>query len=477
VEPYRQPVARLRAGVARREITPPVGIFSRCWGAALHEAAEGVHRPFFATALALEPLDQASAKPQVILSIDLGWLEPPETEEMLARFRAAGALEGAQLLTLLSHTHAGANLSMGVSDRPGAELIRPYFDQMVDTASEAVREALGRTEPVWMSFGAGGCDLAVNRDLWDEEFGEYVCGFNPDGTADDTVMVGRVSRDDGSVLATLVNYSCHPTSLGPGNRLLSPDYIGAMREIVESSVGGLCLFALGASAETTPRESYSAEVAVADRNGRQLGFAAASALLSLLPPGKEMAYSGPVISGATLGAWECRDVSGGALKSAETLRSVTLPLEVPLKPIESPEALQQRYEGARQALEEAQAEGDAIPIRNATAMLERARRQLARKPHLPTGGVLPYDLWLWQIGDAFLVGVRGEPHSLLQTELRRRFPDRPIFVAALTNGTIAYLLPRDRYGIGLYQDWVSSTGPGGLEMILEAATRQIEVWS
>ena len=276
MEPYRQPIARLRAGVARREITPPVGIFSRCWGAAHHEAAEGVHRPFFATALALEPLDRASPKPQVLLSIDLGWLEPQETEEMLARFRAAGALEGAQLLTLLSHTHAGANLSRSVVDRPGTELIRPYFDQMVDSACEAVREALDHTEPGWMTFGAGRCDLAVNRDTWDEEFGEYVCGFNPDATADDTVMVGRVSRDDGSVLATLVNYSCHPTSLGPGNRLLSPDYIGAMREIVESSVGGLCLFALGASAETTPRESYSAEVAVADRNGRQLGFAAAS---------------------------------------------------------------------------------------------------------------------------------------------------------------------------------------------------------
>jgi len=436
-----------------------------------------VHRPFFATALALEPIDRSSDRPHVLLSIDLGWLEPQETEEMLARLRAAGSLEGAQLLTLLSHTHAGANLSMGVSDRPGAGSIRPYFDQMVDAACEAVREALGRTEPAWMTFGAGRCDLAVNRDMWDEEFGEYVCGFNPDGAADDTAMVGRVSRDDGSILATLVNYGCRPTSLGPGNRLLSPDYIGAMREVVESSVGGLCLFALGASAETTPRESYSADAAAADRNGRQLGFAATSAIFSLLPPGKEMAYSGPVVSGATLGAWDCRPIADDSLKTAQILRSSTIPLELPLKPVETAEELQERYDRARAALDEAKRQGDPTTVRNATAMLERARRQLARRPLLPKGGSLPYDLWLWQIGEAFLVGIKGEPHSVLQTELRSRFPDHRIFVAAVTNGTVSYLLPHERYGIGLYQEWVSSTGPGGLELILDAATRQLEAWS
>src|SRR5438105_8025614 len=50
------PQTRCRAGVARCDITPPVGIYHRMWGAAVHDQATGVHRPLLATALWLEPL-------------------------------------------------------------------------------------------------------------------------------------------------------------------------------------------------------------------------------------------------------------------------------------------------------------------------------------------------------------------------------------------------------------------------------------
>ena len=40
----------------------------------------------------------------------------------------------------------------------------------------------------------------------------------------------------------LFNYGCHPTSLGPGNMHISPDYIGAAREILEDTFGGTALF-------------------------------------------------------------------------------------------------------------------------------------------------------------------------------------------------------------------------------------------
>ena len=44
------PQSRCRAAVARCEITPPIGIYHRMWGAALHDRATGVHRPLEATA-------------------------------------------------------------------------------------------------------------------------------------------------------------------------------------------------------------------------------------------------------------------------------------------------------------------------------------------------------------------------------------------------------------------------------------------
>src|SRR5262249_49439974 len=107
-----------------------------------------------------------------------------------------------------------------------------------------------------------------------------------------------------------VNYACHPTTLAWDNTQISPDYVGAMREVVEQATGAPCLFLQGASGELGPREGYVGDPAVADRNGRQLGFAALSALTSLPAAGTRFRYAGPIVSGATLGAWAHELLSG-----------------------------------------------------------------------------------------------------------------------------------------------------------------------
>ena len=59
-------------------------------------------------------------------------------------------------------------------------------------------------------------------------------------------------------------------------------------------------------------------------------------------------------------------------------------------------------------------------------MAERKRRLLHRLSQLPRGDAFPLQVVLWRMGDAFWLGVQGESYSLLQTELRRRFPGTPI---------------------------------------------------
>lgn len=41
-------------GVSRRDITPPLGINARNWGAATFDLAQGVHRSLLATVLTLQ---------------------------------------------------------------------------------------------------------------------------------------------------------------------------------------------------------------------------------------------------------------------------------------------------------------------------------------------------------------------------------------------------------------------------------------
>lgn len=68
------PTTRCRFGVATRDVTPPVGIYARTWGAATHDVADGIHRPFAATAAVFAPI--ASEGPVLALvAVDIGWFQ------------------------------------------------------------------------------------------------------------------------------------------------------------------------------------------------------------------------------------------------------------------------------------------------------------------------------------------------------------------------------------------------------------------
>ena len=66
------PTSVCQFGIARGDITPPVGIYHRMWGAALHDRAEGVHQPLLATAMVFRPVHASRADDavQVVLALD-----------------------------------------------------------------------------------------------------------------------------------------------------------------------------------------------------------------------------------------------------------------------------------------------------------------------------------------------------------------------------------------------------------------------
>ena len=290
------PTTHCTFGVARRDVTPPVGIYARSWGAATHEVAEGIHRPLTATAAVLAPLD-GNGPELALVALDIGWLQyAPDELGLRATIQERTGLDEQQLLVSMSHTHAAANANSQLEDRPGVELIQPYLDGLAQHITEAILEARAGRVEAHVTYGYGRCGLATNRDYWDDAAGRFACGYNPGVPADDTLLVGRVTGGDGAVLATLFNYACHPTTLAWANRLLSPDYIGAAREVLETAFGAPALFFHGASGELAPRDDYVGDAAVADRNGRQLGHAAAAAIEALPPAGTRFVYTGIVAS-------------------------------------------------------------------------------------------------------------------------------------------------------------------------------------
>lgn len=439
-------------GVARADITPPAGIYARSWGSALHDAAEGIHRPLVTTCLYFRGGDPQTEL--YLLCFDLGWwYDNAHEREIRKAILEKSGVPDDRLVTHMGHTHAGPASNLQNLERQGGHLIPAYREKIVEGAVAALKGGKDNVQPAVATWAQGRCDLARNRDLvLDSE--TFLCGINPDGPTDDTVLVGRVTDARDKIIATMVNYACHPVSLGGGNKLISPDYYGAMREVVERDTGGApCLFLHGASGDMTPLRSYEADTAIADQNGRQLGYAALSTLTGMLPPEQELAFDRIEDSGARLGRWSLRS------KPASTRLAMTLSdSELPYVDLPTEAELLKALEGCTDR-----------PLK------ERLERRLMVRRDVGEGRSRKVRMTLWQIGDAFLVGAPAEPYSAFQKEIRARFRSHAVMVLNIVNGNIGYLAPAETYDKpGLYQIKISLFKPGCMEQVIEDTARSLK---
>lgn len=439
-------------GIARADITPPVGIYARNWGAARHDVADSIHRPLQLQVLTLQSPAQ---RPLVLIDADLGWWRPLTVfQNFQQRLLQELQLEASQLIFALTHTHASPPLMQPDPALPGSELLGPWQEAVYQAALQAVRDALANASDSLLTWHSGSCQLAAVRDLPepDSQSGRMICGYNPERTADGTLVLGRVTDESGKVRATIVNYACHPTTLAWANTSISPDYIGAMRETMEQSTSATAFFLQGASGELAPRHQYVGDPEVADRHGRQLGHAALAVLHDMEPAGTQLQWTGVMESGAPLAVWE-----HAAATAAHELQDITAAAELELKDWPSAAELEeQRQECSDRALE------------------ERLRRKRDIRRSLGDGQTFSVPVCAWRMGDAVLVGSCCEAYSMLQQELRSRFPERTVICLNLANGSIGYLPPAELYSTDVYPVWQTPFAKGGLERMLEAMILAIE---
>ena len=450
VDHERSSLARLSVGVAQSDITPPIGISSNPWGKSTTAISTGVHRPLMAVALCI-----SGQSDRFIVTLDLGWIGCHECDVVNFRGRVVKELGITldDLLVNLSQTHKGPPMCVHEALREGKEFVPDFIEKVISTVIELCKKARTEVAIADITWAYGKCDLGTVRDLpiGDTDF----VGYNPELTPDHTVAVGRITNLSGKHVATLVNYGCHPTSVGWDSSLISPDYIGRARELVEDSTGAPMLFLLGACGNVAPRRQYSGDVSVADRNGEMLGYSTLATLSRMLPPATELAFTEVIKSGSNLAGWEPRAVAPNTTVVATRVHAV-----LKHKPL----------------LDESQMRELWTTITATEEFLEsRIRKQFEmRIDYVMPGGVVHHPVWFWQLGDALVIAHCGEAYLEMARELRRRHPEVVILFLDMTNGPgYIYVPTRSAYERNAYQSSQTLLAPGGFEDLLEIIDEHI----
>lgn len=444
-------------GVARRECTPPAETYNRNWGAASHDVSTGVHRPLEIKVVTFRAEEQG--EPLIYVSLELCLLRDPEDTLFRQRLvREAGLSDMSRLILQCTHTHAAVPFCLHLEGKPGADLLVEWCHHLIEQTVEVMKEALHESRCAELSWQTGSCDLAVNRDypVGGDREGRYACGYNPNENADQTLLVGRIVDEDQKPLLVLAHYACHPTTLAWENSLISPDFVGAASETVETHYGCPLIFLQGAAGELSPKIQYTGDTGVADRNGRVLGYAILSTLENMLPPQTAYRFDRVVTSGADLGVWKLT----GKSNRAGILRSREVWVELPLIDRPGMEELQQQLRAATDR-----------------ALIERLERNIRRETMLGGGKTFRVPLYFWQLGDSYWIAQSQEMYSRFQTELRKHFPGRAVLPLNDANGPhIAYVYPEELAGKSIYQVEISPFKPETLEWMIRYCVNALNEW-
>jgi len=432
----------LLAGTGRRCTNPPPNIAHGGWGAQKHEQAEGIDMDLWVTALALS--DEVTTA--VLLDFDIQILTNQRADQLRAAVSQATGLPVQNIRASATHTHSGPVPYKSWIEK-GYEMVGPWFEDVARWSAEAAVEAVAALKPVRLRTGRGQCHINTNRRAITAS-GERFLGVNPDGPCDRDVLVARLDSLEKQPLATLVNYACHPTIMGPPNRLITPDYPGAMKRVVEQAVGGKCLFLLGSAGDQGPLQGFQSDTSIYRKFGAVLGHEAAKVALGLDTIPSAVKFQEIIPSGAPLGSYEPQFASVPSVPVRVLEKEILVPLREGLP---EKKAASEKLDFWKAKLKSAREVADQAAITEATYMARRADIQLRMADDFggkTNAGVRTHFI---TFGDVALVGCNIEPFCEIGMDVKKQSPFPTTFMSGYTNGRMAYMATAEEWPKGGYE--------------------------
>jgi neutral ceramidase len=396
----------LRAGTARIDITPEKPVKMAGYGART-ALSEAVHDPLSARVVAFEN----NGTRLVLVSSDLLGFYNGTAEHFRKVILSEFNLEPGELFLTAIHTHDGPNLTM--DEEKGHPNNLEYTKALEARLIEVIRTAINNTGPVRIGAGVGYSPVGANRrELQFDSSGNSSIrlGRNPYGPTDKEVLVMKLAKPDGVVVASLFDYATHATCLGGKNLTISGDVIGLSEQFVEKILGKEVIapaFA-GASGNIDPW------FRVLPGFNTEPGWIPEPVLLGTLL-GEEVVHV-------------FRDI--GELSAGGDIKTAFVTLDLPGK--------------ARGVLE-------------------------IKKDCPPT----PYNITAARVGDIAFIGLGGEVLTEIGMSIKAASPFKFTFVITHCNGAAGYLPPKHLYVEGGYEVESSPFAPKAADMVVKQAIKML----
>jgi len=396
----------LRAGTAKIDITPkkPVKMAGYAGRKAL---SDGVHDPLSARVVIFEN----NGKRLVLVSTDLIGFYNETAEPLRKAIMNEFKLKPSELFLTAIHTHAGPTLT--IDKKKGHPNNLEYTESLKSKLIKVIRSAYDNVGEVRTGIGVGYSPVGANRrQLVISKDGSSAIhlGRNPYGPTDKEVLVMKVAKPDGAVVAALFDYATHATCLGTRNLKISGDVLGLAEQFVEKILGkGIIAPAFaGASGDIDPW------FRVLPSFNNEPGWIPEPVLLGTLL-GEEVVH---VFRGIN------KVSPGGKVETSFTT------LNLPGKP----------------------------------------RGEDKVKKDSPPAAL---NITAARVGDIAFVGIGCEVLTEIGRSIKAASPYKHTFVITHCNGAAGYLVPEHLYIEGGYEVRSSPFGPQAADMVVKEAVRML----
>jgi len=424
-----------QVGVARADITPQPGI--SLMGYTVREGfSHGVHMPLTATALVVDGVGGRVA----IIAIDCAALLLGFAHEVRSRCGEALGVSVEGVLINFSHTHSSPPPPEWAPYQTKDQLERQavWARQLLDGCVSACQQAAGSMRTARLAVGWGECRGNINRRQKTDD-GQVLLGEDASAPSDHTVAVLRFDDLDGRPIAIAYRYSCHTVTLGPRTNVISPDFVGPARQLIERELACPSLFLQGCAGNQNPATGIGQDREGADdtvRLGHMLGGEVLKVCAGLRTH-RQRTEPRLVRSVAVYWLYEYEKIEPGGVGS---VNARAMESTLPLAPF--PELKGVQREADEWLLKRREAEQ-----RNATEAEQNVNQRFTwwaeRRLSAACAGTNPinttFPLQSIRIGPVEFVAIPFEVMSETGMDLRSASPAPHTLVLGYSNGIVSYL--------------------------------------